>query len=340
MWYSFFMGQTSFLAALCLLLSSVEYAIPKPLPFLRLGLANLPIIFSLRKLSVRDVLLLTVLKVVGQAVISGTLFSYVFLLSASGSFASVCIMLLLSRLCKNQVSDFGVTVAGSLANNVSQLFCARILLGEASVKLIAPLLFTVGCITGIALGVFVLLFENRSVWYANLIVMQISENKIENQHERKNSTAALVWFMVTIAIVLVFLFMRNVYVEWICVAVFFIAASIKRKRIVKLLPSVFVTLTVILLALLTPSGKVLYSIGTWRITQGSLINGLQRSGILVGMVFLSQCAISPDLHLPGKFGALLQQVLLYASKLTQTKPQFKKQNLFVTLDTWLVSICR
>ena len=87
------MGQTSFLAALCLLLSSVEYAIPKPLPFLRLGLANLPIILSLRKLSVRNVLLLTLLKIVGQAIISGTLFSYVFLLSASGSIASVCIML-------------------------------------------------------------------------------------------------------------------------------------------------------------------------------------------------------------------------------------------------------
>ena len=333
------MGQTSFLAALCLLLSSVEYAIPKPLPFLRLGLANLPIILSLRKLSVRNVLLLTLLKIVGQAIISGTLFSYVFLLSASGSIASVCIMLLLTRVCKNAVSDFGVTLAGSLANNVSQLLCARLLLGKTSVVLIAPLLFTVGFVTGVALGTFVLLFENRSKWYAQLDVLY-KNALVQKPVESKKNKAALVWFFFSISLAFVFLFLRNVLVEWICVFVFFIAASIKRKHVVSILPSMFVTITLVALALFTPSGKVLYTFGNFRVTAGSLLNGLQRSGLLVGMVFLSQCAISPQLQLPGKFGSLVQDVLQYAEKLTQSKPHFKKQNVFVALDTWLDSICK
>lgn len=43
----------AFFAALCLFLVAVEYAIPKPLPFLRLGLTNLPVILSLQNDLVR-----------------------------------------------------------------------------------------------------------------------------------------------------------------------------------------------------------------------------------------------------------------------------------------------
>ena len=64
-----------FLAALCLFLAAVEYAIPKPLPFLRLGLANLPVIVALFVLPTRDIYKLILLKIMGQAIITGTLFS-------------------------------------------------------------------------------------------------------------------------------------------------------------------------------------------------------------------------------------------------------------------------
>ena len=37
----------AFLGALCLFLSAIEYMIPKPIPFLRVGIANLPILLSL-----------------------------------------------------------------------------------------------------------------------------------------------------------------------------------------------------------------------------------------------------------------------------------------------------
>lgn len=49
------------LAALALMLSSIEYIIPKPVPFLRLGLANLPVLISLGLLTPRRVFLLVLL---------------------------------------------------------------------------------------------------------------------------------------------------------------------------------------------------------------------------------------------------------------------------------------
>ena len=83
----------SFSAALCMFFSMIEYAIPKPLPFLRLGLANIPFILGLFKLKKREYFFLVLLKVIFQSLISGTFFSYIFVYSLLGSFASSFFML-------------------------------------------------------------------------------------------------------------------------------------------------------------------------------------------------------------------------------------------------------
>ena len=77
------------LAAASLFLASIELAIPKPVPFLRLGLANLPILIALRVLRPRQLLLLLGLKILGQGMVQGTLFSYIILFSAASSVRSV-----------------------------------------------------------------------------------------------------------------------------------------------------------------------------------------------------------------------------------------------------------
>ncbi|MBR1911040.1 MAG: Gx transporter family protein, partial [Treponema sp.] len=71
------LNQLSFFSALCLFLSAVEYAVPKPLPFMRLGFANLPILLAVKKMPAGWVMVLVLLKILLQAFISGTLLSYV-----------------------------------------------------------------------------------------------------------------------------------------------------------------------------------------------------------------------------------------------------------------------
>ena len=62
------------LGAFCLFLSTIEYVIPKPLPFMRIGIANLPLMLALDIFPFRTFLVLTGIKVLGQALITGTLF--------------------------------------------------------------------------------------------------------------------------------------------------------------------------------------------------------------------------------------------------------------------------
>ena len=158
----------SFFTALCMFLSAVEYAIPKPLPFLRLGLTNLPVLLSLSVLKKRDVLLLILLKILAQGFVSGTLFSYIFLFSAAGSFASGITMLTLYTVLKNSkyISVIGLSLAGSLANNLSQIALARLIIFGKNTRFIAPVLLASGLVTGVLIGIFAEFFTSKSKWFS------------------------------------------------------------------------------------------------------------------------------------------------------------------------------
>jgi heptaprenyl diphosphate synthase len=158
----------AFLGALCLFLSTIEYLIPKPIPFLRVGIANLPILMSLDLLPVPLLLLLVVLKVLGQGLIGGTLFSYVFLFSAAGSFASALAMLLARRLLGRRISLVGVGVLGALLSNTAQIVLARVLIFGEGAWLIAPPFLALGTVTAALLGAFAERFIARSRWLASV----------------------------------------------------------------------------------------------------------------------------------------------------------------------------
>jgi len=154
------------LGALCLFLSAIEYMIPKPVPFLRVGIANLPVLICLDLLPVPLVLLVVLLKILGQALLGGTLLSYVFLFSAVGSLASAFSMLFFRRLCGRHISLIGVGILGALFSNTMQLWLARVLIFGEGAWLIAPPFIALGTITAAALGAFAERFASRSRWLA------------------------------------------------------------------------------------------------------------------------------------------------------------------------------
>lgn len=163
-----------FFAALCLFLSAVEYAIPKPLPFMRLGLANLPLLLALPLFSKKDFFILGALKVLGASLISGTLFSYIFVFSFSGTLSSVLILLLLKKL---PFSLIGLSIASALSNAFAQILVSYFFLFKENTKYIVPLLLISGLATGTLLGLFSEVFKNKSLWYK----MILDEHTLTNE---------------------------------------------------------------------------------------------------------------------------------------------------------------
>jgi heptaprenyl diphosphate synthase len=154
------------LGALCLFLSAVEYMIPKPLPFLRIGLANMPLMLALDIFPFSAFLILVCIKIMGQALITGTLFSYIFLFSLAGTFLSALLMFFLRRLFgRDHITFIGIGTAGAVVSNLSQLALAHFFVFKGNVRYIAPPFLLAGLITGIVLGVFCEAFTRNSKWY-------------------------------------------------------------------------------------------------------------------------------------------------------------------------------
>ncbi len=145
-------------------LSTIELMIPKPVPFLRVGIANLPILLGLEILSPAETLLVVFLKVLGQGLVGGTLISYVFLFSAAGSFASALAMMGTKALLRTRVTLLGTSVTGALAGNVMQVVLARLLIFGPGAWLIAPPVLALGPVTSTLLGIFAERLSRVSVW--------------------------------------------------------------------------------------------------------------------------------------------------------------------------------
>ncbi len=152
------------LSGCCVFLSMIEYIIPKPVPFMRLGIANIPVMVSLKIFPPYLTLILVMLKIAGQGIITGTVFSYIFIFSLAGSLAGGSAMILIHCLLKKHISMIGISVTGALASNLVQLAVARVLIFGESALIIAPPVIITGTISSIIIGIFTELFISRSKW--------------------------------------------------------------------------------------------------------------------------------------------------------------------------------
>lgn len=158
----------TFSAALCMFFSLIEYAIPKPLPFLRLGLANIPFILGLFKLKHKEYFFLVFLKVIFQSLISGTFFSYIFIYSLLGSFASALFMLIAKNLFKSKISIVGISLFGALGNNLVQIVLSYFFFFGETIVYAIPLILVFGFITGFLIGIFTNRFVKISTWFSKV----------------------------------------------------------------------------------------------------------------------------------------------------------------------------
>jgi heptaprenyl diphosphate synthase len=318
-------GRTTLalLGSLCLFLSAIEYLIPKPLPFMRLGLANLPLLLALNIFGAKDFFLLALIKVLGQGIIGGTLFSWVFLFSVAGTFTSAGLMYLLRSFLSQKYLGFtGLSCAGAIASNGIQLVLARYMVFGPALRYLAPPFLASGFITGIALGLICEYFCRRSRWYekhtryavtegvpnAEPVTEEAMEISAEAVPQKKTfwdatfSSGGL--FCAGLCMALIFLFSQSLASRVLQFCFFFLLALWAGRKTNPLLTVVFMG-GIIFFNLLVPYGKVLAAFGPLPITEGSLFSGLEKAIILQGLLLLSRACIKSDLRLPGSIGSLL-----------------------------------
>ena len=332
------------LGALCFFLSALEYLIPKPLPFMRIGLANMPLLLALNVLGVRDFFVLVVLKIAGQGLIGGTFLSFVFLFSIVGTFASAAVMYALGALPgKLRFGFVGISCAGAMVSNTAQLLVARHLLFGAAARYLAPPFLAAGFVAGVALGIICEYFCRSSQWRrmrarggeadglsaADAVAAQ-SElvARDEARGLRRESRLSGLFradelFVAGLLMALVFLHDRSMPGHFMQLLFFCALAWFFGKKNNPLVTAVFMA-GIVFFNLLAPHGRVLFSLGPLSVTQGSLLVGLERAVTLTGLLMLSRACVRSDLRLPGAAGSLLAETLRLLELMRGRKPAFAR----------------
>ncbi|MGQ0722353.1 MAG: Gx transporter family protein [Candidatus Eiseniibacteriota bacterium] len=114
-------ARLAILVAVATTLQIAESSIPKPLPWLRLGLANGVTLLAVMRIGARGALAVTACRVLLGGLAFGSFGGPSFLLSASGSLGAWAVMAAAWRLFAPPFSVLGVSVLGSAAHVAGQL---------------------------------------------------------------------------------------------------------------------------------------------------------------------------------------------------------------------------
>jgi heptaprenyl diphosphate synthase len=90
--------------------------------------------------------------------------------------------------------------------------------------------------------------------------------------------------------------------------------------------------------LLVPYGRVLFSLGAFKITAGALLAGIRRGVTLEGLILLSRASVREDLRLPGGFGALLGESFRLFALMTERKHILRGKGLIRGIDDLMVEL--
>ena len=143
--------------ALAMILSYVESMIPSPgIPGVKLGLANIVVVFALYKLGWGEAAGISLLRVFLVSLLFGHAASLMY--SAAGAVLSLAGMILLKKT--DRLSCVAVSVIGGVLHNAGQILMAWLLMGP-NVVYYLPVLVLSGTVAGVAIGVVSALIVRR-----------------------------------------------------------------------------------------------------------------------------------------------------------------------------------
>ena len=135
------------LFAMAMALTYIEGSLTFPglLPGMKLGLANVVVMYALRFMGVRQALILDLLKALFVFLVSGPTAGF---LSLCGGMLSLLVMWLLYDVLPWRPTWFILSVSGAFSHNVGQLIGAGIIISSSLSLYYAPVMLVLGLVMG------------------------------------------------------------------------------------------------------------------------------------------------------------------------------------------------
>lgn len=137
--------------ALAFIFSYLESFIPInaliPIPGVKLGLANVVVLFALYTMKFRDALVIAVIRIFLAGLLFGNPMTIAY--SFVGGMLSLVVMALVK---KTKLSIMGVSMLGGICHNIGQLLVAVVLTETVRIAYYLPVLLISGMVTGLLMG--------------------------------------------------------------------------------------------------------------------------------------------------------------------------------------------
>ena len=136
-----------------------------------------------------------------------------------------------------------------------------------------------------------------------------------------------------------FLFQDNLILKAVQTVLFVLLSVLEGKRF-KPLPPLVMVVSIAVINLFNPIGRIIFTLGRFRVTYGALYLGLIKGLTLVGLIYLSRSAVRSDLVLPGRFGRIIGRTFYYFDRINErwSRTKGEKRGLIRRLDILLLDI--
>jgi heptaprenyl diphosphate synthase len=147
------MARAGVLTGFGLVLFLFETLIPRPLPWIKPGLANIATIVALYTLGSTAAWIVSILRCLLGSLIGGTLMNPAFWLSIAGAVASVAAMIVVRRFARRIFSIIGAGMIGAFAHTLAQATVADLMIaGKMRVVVLLPSMLLSALLTGLIVG--------------------------------------------------------------------------------------------------------------------------------------------------------------------------------------------
>src|SRR5512140_2016775 len=142
--------RIALLSAYAVGIHALESLLPSPIPWMKLGLANVITVIALMLYGFRTAMLVTLVRVLLSSLVIGTFTGAAFILSLGGGVSSTLAMGLAASVGQRLFSAVGFSIIGAFFHNMAQLVLAYFLVIQRieAVLFIMPLITLIGTLTG------------------------------------------------------------------------------------------------------------------------------------------------------------------------------------------------
>ena len=146
--------------AVAMLLSYVEFLLPpiwSAVPGIKLGLANVIIVYLFFKSSIADAALVSLVRLFLSALLFGSVLTLMY--SFAGAALSFLVMIALKK--SGLFSEVGVSIGGGVFHNLGQILVAIAVLRTREIGYYMIILTFTGCVVGLFVGILGALMVKR-----------------------------------------------------------------------------------------------------------------------------------------------------------------------------------